>query len=249
MMDRKPFGVDGLPADLVDLHEDLEQIDIAERPSFAAELREELVQEYSSGVNRSRRTPVFNRAAAAAVLLIGAGLTYSPARGALVRLIQGSAAPTAAVTAEQQEEGQFEPLLASQGLEKPALTMDPQPMEALPDWSSAGPSTFPELLDREAAQRIVLDEFPKDLLDLGVGGSVRVNLWVRPDGAVEHPTVGRSSGIPDLDMAALRASRTLKFRPAIRAGRPVGTWVEFDIEFRPESRQALGEANQLGGIP
>ena len=59
----------------------------------------------------------------------------------------------------------------------------------------------------------------------GVGGSCRTH---------GEPRGRRLSGVVQLDEAAVRATRSLRFVPATRGGEPVGTWVEFSIEFRPE---------------
>lgn len=245
-MAHEPFGDPRIPPELTELHEALSQIEIEERPSFEAELREHLNQVHRAGPQMTPRVRVPLRAAAGIVLLIGAAVSVSPAGASLVRFVTSKVTDVAErIPATEEPAGEFETLLATQPYEKPAvLRPPPQQQLDLPDWASAEPSTRPQLLDPEEAKRIVRDEFPEDLLAWGIGGTVRVNLWVRPDGTVESPTIDSTSGVPDLDMAALRATRTLRFEPATRAGRAVGTWVEFDIEFRADTRQALGAGGE-----
>lgn len=76
-------------------------------------------------------------------------------------------------------------------------------------------------------------EYPPHLQGAGVGGTVRVLLWVQPGGDPSQARVAESSGVQGLDTAALRATRSFRFRPATHNGRSVGTWVEFSIRFRP----------------
>jgi len=58
-------------------------------------------------------------------------------------------------------------------------------------------------------------------------------MWVRQDGTVEFPQIASTSGVRELDLAALRATQSLSFAPATRLGDPVGTWVSFSIRFQP----------------
>jgi len=97
----------------------------------------------------------------------------------------------------------------------------------------APPATLPGLLDPDEARRTVAREYPPHLQGAGVGGTVRVLLWVRPGGDASQARVAESSGAEGLDSAALRATRSFRFRPATHNGRSVGTWVEFSIRFRP----------------
>jgi len=59
----------------------------------------------------------------------------------------------------------------------------------------------------------------------------RVALWVEASGRVTEARVVQSSGVPQLDQAAVAASPFLEFYPAMHRGVPTGTWVEFDLRF------------------
>jgi hypothetical protein len=48
-----------------------------------------------------------------------------------------------------------------------------------------------------------------------------------------EPQINESSGLPELDRAALQATSSLRFRPATQNGRPLGMWVGFDLVFEP----------------
>ena len=238
--------------DLARLDRDLRSISIEERGSFGPELRAELAAEYagmqsagmqSAGPSRHSGTRVGLLAVAAVVLLLLGGWLVPPARASLARLLQSApnvepvsvdplpeVPPPVVVVLEMEEPPVLEDLRLDPELDTPprspldgALDGPPPPL----------PPTLPSLVDRELARRIVTDEYPVRLQKEGTGGVVRVLLWVRPDGTPESPTVRSSSGIAELDEAALRATRSFRFLAATRAGQKVGTWVEFSIRFQP----------------
>ena len=230
-----------MPADLVEIDQALRQVEISERASFEAELRAELAQEWArmSTDGPARGFRGFRYASAAAVALLVTGtLAVPPARASLVRLLWP--VPEEEVIAQAPEPVVPPALVEEVVVEEPVPFSKPSPrslpevpMPDVPDFPAVLPTTFPVLLDRETARDIVADEYPDSLQAEGVGGRVQVMLWVTKEGAVDYPQISKSSGLADLDMAALRATRTLHFLPATRSGETVGTWVEFSIEFRP----------------
>lgn len=233
--------------DLARLDRDLRDLSIEERCSFGPELRAELAAEYarmqSAGASRSVGTRRRLLAAAAVVLLLIGALLVPPARASLARLFLSlpearpaavdpppSPPPVPAVVVEVEELAFPEEQRPEPQLEPPPR---PAPAEGLDGPPPPLPPTLPSLLDRDLARRIVTEEYPVALQAAGIGGVVRVLLWVRPDGTPETPTVRTSSGRRGLDEAALRATRSFRFLPATRAGQKVGTWVEFSIRFEP----------------
>lgn len=238
-----------LSADLAGLDRDLRALSIEERSSFEPELRAELAAEYarlqSAGPSRRAAGRGFLAAAAVVVLMVGAWLV-PPARASLARWLQSS--PVAEPASVEPLPEALPPTPAAmpvaEGWPVPEdLRMEPEPeplplprIDAAPDTAPPPlPPTLPSLLDRDLARRIVTDEYPVGLQERGIGGVVRVLLWVRPDGFPETPAVRISSGRPELDEAALRATLSFRFLAATRAGRKVGTWVEFSIRFEPDS--------------
>jgi TonB family protein len=239
-----------LAADLAGLDRDLRALSIEERSSFEPELRAELAAEYarmqSAGPSRSggvRRGLL--AAAAVVVLMVGAWLV-PPARASLARLLLSS--PEVEPASVEPLPEVLPPIPAAMPvveelpvLEDLRLEPEPEPLPlpridfALDSVPPPLPPTLPSLVDRELARRIVTDEYPVGLQERGIGGVVRVLLWVRPDGLPETPAVRVSSGRPELDAAALRATLSFRFLAATRSGRKVGTWVEFSIRFEPDS--------------
>jgi TonB family protein len=65
-----------------------------------------------------------------------------------------------------------------------------------------------------------------------IQGAVRVRCVVRPDGVCADVTVVRSlDRTYGLDDEAVRALRDWRFRPALRAGTPVATRIDFEMRF------------------
>lgn len=236
--------------ELARLDRDLRDISIEERCSFGPELRAELAAEYvrlqAAGPSRLPGARAGFMAAAVVLLVLAGTWMVPPARAALARLLQWApeaepvpaeplpeaTPPVPKMVVEPDEPHAPEDLAP---VVEPSVPPRP-PVGDVPEGSAPPPPpTLPSLLDRGLARRIVTDEYPVALQSGGVGGVVRVLLWVRPDGVPESPAVRISSGVPELDEAALRATRSFRFLAATRAGRQVGTWVEFSIRFEPKA--------------
>ena len=66
-------------------------------------------------------------------------------------------------------------------------------------------------------------------------GIIKIRALVGVDGAVK--SVRLISHLPrGLDEEAIIAAKQIRFRPAIKAGKPVATWVSLDVDFRLPSR-------------
>ncbi len=74
-------------------------------------------------------------------------------------------------------------------------------------------------------------EYPRFARTAGVEGVVWVQALVDKDGSVVKAQVGKSSGTPALDDAAVEAAYGNKFKPGIQNGRPVACWVTYKVEF------------------
>jgi protein TonB len=62
-------------------------------------------------------------------------------------------------------------------------------------------------------------------------GLVRLRVHVTEEGRAGEVELYRSSGIDQLDKAALKAVKRWRFRPAQRAGKPVASWVHVPVRF------------------
>ena len=74
-------------------------------------------------------------------------------------------------------------------------------------------------------------DYPEEARQQHQQGVVLVNIVVGADGRASEVTLGRSSGFPLLDQAALQAVRRWRFDPARAAGLPVSSPVQVPIRF------------------
>lgn len=89
----------------------------------------------------------------------------------------------------------------------------------------------PRLLNRAAAQSLLIKEYPQLLRDAGIGGVAQVWFFLDTDGHVLDARIESSSGHPQLDEAALRVARAMEFSPALNRDKRVQVWVRFPIIF------------------
>lgn len=233
-----------LPPELAELDAELSSIRYEERPSFGPELEAELEEEWRRiRQRRERAHPVRRLAAAVVAGLLLVGLGVPSARASLVRIIdslQGDAAEASAPLAPTESPLPLLPddvtddVVDEEGadLDAPAVPAD-LPLAESREPYAGPPPTFPELSDRERVEALIQQNYPVELQREGVGGTVRLLLWVDSRGAVDFVNLGRGSGVPELDRVALGLAPSFDFTPAVRRGRTVGTWVEFDVRFEP----------------
>lgn len=107
---------------------------------------------------------------------------------------------------------------ASDASDASTASTEPEPTVTLP--SSAArylnnpPPTYPRLSRR-----------------LGEQGTVVVHARIDVQGRAQDASIGRSSGFPRLDQAALAAVHHWRFAPGTRAGVPEAMWVDIPIPF------------------
>ena len=237
-----PGGKRPEAAEIEALDKALRAIAIDERCSFGAELRSELVKEFDrlrSGAVRPLATPRRFRWgwAAAFVLVVGGSLSIPQTRSALTRPFRTDSAEVEGFEGPvgSARDGSVPQTISAVGLSAP---IQPVPQFVVEDSVLA---SLPVLADRDAARRIVADEYPPLLQERGVGGTVRILVWVNPAGATELAQIDSSSGLAELDRAAVRAARVLRFQPATRLGEAVGTWVTLPIRFLPNASEVVVE--------
>lgn len=228
-----------LPRELAELDRELSAIVIDERPSFGPELRAEL-EKACAGPSPSFRFRLPPRWAAAvgAALLVAAATPQ--ARAGLARLLPW-AGPDARVAPERSVPPSDQ-VLADEELPEDATDgpIESEAAVARPLAESRGElprpeHTYPTLLDRSEAQRTIRRSYPQALQDVGIGGVVKLRMWVESDGTVDHVQIERGSGLSELDRVAVEVAPGLRFEPARRSGVPVGTWVSFDVVFEASS--------------
>lgn len=82
-------------------------------------------------------------------------------------------------------------------------------------------------------------QYPAAMLSRKVQANVTLRIHIDSSGRVvpESTTIAESSKVPELDSAAMRGSRDLRFAPAKKRGQPIGVSLLFPVYFR-----APGEA-------
>lgn len=120
----------------------------------------------------------------------------------------------------------FAALIVSMAALSPAHAAKPAP--ALPLLAVAAPPPFVPRFARIArdAEPVSFDacdkpRYPDDALRADQAGKVDVRFKIAADGSVLKKFIGRSSGFPKLDSAALDPDLNCKFRPASINGKPV----------------------------
>jgi protein TonB len=93
-------------------------------------------------------------------------------------------------------------------------------------------ATPPRLTNGDEVTAAIAAEYPAQLRDVGIGGIVRLSLLVGRDGVPTDMRVLQGSGNAELDRAATRVARFLRFDPARNHdGNPIQVWASFPIVF------------------
>lgn len=89
----------------------------------------------------------------------------------------------------------------------------------------------PRLRNPGQVSRALEQAYPRSLLWQGIGGTTRVMLRISESGTVQERMVWESSGLCDLDEAALTVVDRMRFHPAQRNGHPESAWAVLDVAF------------------
>ena len=77
--------------------------------------------------------------------------------------------------------------------------------------------------------------YPLEALQAGREGKVKVGFFIGPSGWVEQTTIVDSAG-PDLDGATIAAVEKLRFKPAVKDGKPSYAALHMEFEFKTSGR-------------
>src|SRR5690606_34771838 len=128
-----------------------------------------------------------------------------------------------------------------------AVSCDPVRVSNVPESVPTAPATIqesptftpmtkaPELTNREEVARALVAYYPPLVRDAGISGTATVNMFIDTDGTVGRLMLGRSSGYPSLDEAAIAVASRMKWRPAMLHDEPTGVWVEIPVVFNANS--------------
>jgi len=90
----------------------------------------------------------------------------------------------------------------------------------------------PSITNRSEVVTAMNEFYPADLRDMGIGGTIRVYLFVTEEGVVSDVRIDESSGNAKLDDGALEVAKRFEFTPALNGDEPVAVWIAFPITFQ-----------------
>ncbi len=106
----------------------------------------------------------------------------------------------------------------------------------------------PEIRNRSEFVTALEQNYPVPLRDAGIGGTVRLWVFIDESGTVANTQVVGPSEHPMLDEAALASVRVLKFSPAMNRDERVPVWIQFPVTFvSPEGPGGGGPAEVSSG--
>lgn len=73
--------------------------------------------------------------------------------------------------------------------------------------------------------------YPLEMWDQGVEGRAVLRVLVSDKGTVDEVEVTKSSGMPELDSAAVKGIRETRFRPARQGKKRVAAWATVPVDF------------------
>lgn len=152
--------------------------------------------------------------------------------------VDGEALPAPVPADVASEDGNASGLNMPREGTRPAMPAGDQPRiiePPAPPPAPPAPVAPPAVADSDAPVPVnrPAPRYPAEALRRNIGGVVRVQATVAPDGSVERMELAEGSGNRELDRAAMEAVRRWKFKPAVRNGQPVTATVIVPLEFNP----------------
>ena len=89
----------------------------------------------------------------------------------------------------------------------------------------------PRVRNVEEVRRAMLEAYPPELREQGIGGTVDVYFFIDEEGIVRDFRIDKSSGHAALDDAALAVAGVYRFSPALNRDERVPVWVALPITF------------------
>jgi TonB family protein len=121
--------------------------------------------------------------------------------------------------------------VTGQDLDVTVQTATPEPRPVQPKFTPV--SYQPFMLNRPEVGRALLEAYPPELRDRGIGGTTILELRVGTEGRVLDRRVRSTSGYRAFDEAALRVVDMMRFEPAKNRDQRVPVWVTQRATFVP----------------
>jgi len=190
------------------------------------------------------------------VVLIHAGFFYVLNSGLGAKLVQVITGPVQTEIIDEPKDEENEPPPPPPEIEAPPPYVPPPDFAiempaaqtnttAITNTTSVRPTAPPPTKAPEKASvktppsttgkgaRITQPEYPPSSRRAGEEGTVTLQVYVLETGKAGEVKVGKSSGFPKLDEAAVReVQRTWRFVPGKEDGKPVAMWHTFNVTFR-----------------
>jgi TonB family protein len=126
----------------------------------------------------------------------------------------------------------YDPVLWHEVVDQP-LPPPVRPVTGSRDGVPFTPHTVaPRLANPDRVQRVLQREYPPNLRDASLGGTVDLLVHVSMDGRVTEIRVGKSSGMTYLDEAALRVAEVMRIEAAMNRDHEVAVWTRLPVTFR-----------------
>jgi periplasmic protein TonB len=96
------------------------------------------------------------------------------------------------------------------------------------------------VVDQAALADALTRAYPAAYERHGIGGTVLVRAFVRVDGKADSTYVASSSGVRQLDHAALSVTRAAEFHPALEDGQEMASWLSLALTFGRDNLPPVG---------
>jgi TonB family protein len=161
------------------------------------------------------------------------GAPTLPERAATARAFQPSVTRPRWVNEEEVRQVAQQELerVTGQDLDVTVQTATPEPRPVQPKFTPV--SYQPFMLNRPEVGRALLEAYPPELRDRGIGGTTILELRVGTEGRVLDRRVRSTSGYRAFDEAALRVVDMMRFEPAKNRDQRVPVWVTQRATFVP----------------
>lgn len=103
------------------------------------------------------------------------------------------------------------------------------------DQATAPEMSPPRLMNPEEVARLLESAYPPPLREAGIGGTATMTFRIDASGVVTGTALVESSGHPELDAAAEKVARTIRFHPATSRDEPIPIIVRMPITFRAQA--------------
>ncbi|MDX1744473.1 MAG: TonB family protein [Halobacteriales archaeon] len=148
-------------------------------------------------------------------------------------LVAGSHVVTASVT-DSKGQTAIDEISVTVGSSGASVCRDLDTTHPQGDTPTFTPFTVaPELTNTQEVVDAIDANYPADLRDAGIGGTVAFWFFIEADGSVPKIQISESSGYDSLDAAGCEVAKVMEFDPALNSGEAVAVWISLPITFEP----------------